>query len=152
MTTQALLRCCHLTTAETYEPSINWCFVSSSCAWLTVCWWISLWTFVWIWKSGWSSMVGSNWKPKISLFSCQKLKEEGWVRFKINEMLFYGLDSLKIYKVIYYTIVKEGCVIEKSASFSWKAVLVSPWWCHSKKADFSFVFTKSHVPQHIFLT
>ena len=26
-------------------------------------------------------------------------------------------------------------------SFSWKAVLVSPWWCHSKKADFTFVFT-----------
>ena len=112
MTTQALLRCCHLTTAETYEPSINWCFFSSSCAWLTVCWWISFPTFVWIWKSGRSSMVGSNWKPKILLFSCQKLKEEAWVRFKINEMLFYGLDSWKIWKVIYYTIVKEGCITQ----------------------------------------
>ena len=27
------------------------------------------------------------------------------------------------------------------ASFSWKAVLVSQRWCHSKKADFTFVFT-----------
>ena len=28
---------------------------------------------------------------------CQKLKEETRVRFKINEMLLYCLDSLKVY-------------------------------------------------------
>ena len=42
-----------------------------------------------------------------------------------------------------YTIIKVGCVTKKLASFSWKAVLVSPWWCCSKKADFIFVFTTS---------
>ena len=30
------------------------------------------------------------------------------------------------------------------ASFSWKAALVSPWWCHSKKFNFSFVFTTTN--------
>ena len=46
---------------------------------------------------GWNALVGSNWKPKISLFSCQNFKEEAWERCKINEMLFYCLDDLKVH-------------------------------------------------------
>ena len=94
--------------------------------------------------------------------SCQKIKEEAWMTFKTNEMLFYCL------KVICYTIIKVGCVTKKLASFGWKCLLVYPWRRHS--ADFTFVFktrsgqeglprwrpssnvSKSHVSLLIFLT
>ena len=100
---------------------------------------------------------------------CQKLKEEARMTFTINEMLCHCLNNLKVYEVVCYAIIKVGCVTNKLASFSWKAVLVSPWWCHRKKADFTFAFTttnrqerflcwrpssdklKSLVSQHIFL-
>ena len=79
-------------------------------------------------ESGWSALVGSNWKLSNWFHdsSCQKLKKEAWVRFKINEMLFYCLDDLKVYEVICYTIIKVGCVTKKLSGFSCKAVLVSP--------------------------
>ena len=49
-------------------------------------------------ESGWSPLVGLNWKPKRFHYSlCQKLKDEAQVRFKINKMLLHCLDNLKVY-------------------------------------------------------
>ena len=48
-------------------------------------------------ESDWNACVGSNWKPKTPLSPCQNLKEEDWVRSKINGMLFYCLADLKVY-------------------------------------------------------
>ena len=44
--------------------------------------------------SGWSALVGSNWKPKTSIKTFNK---EDWVKFKTNEMLLYCLDELKVH-------------------------------------------------------
>ena len=59
---------------------------------------------------------------------------------EINQMLFFCLNDLKIYEVICYTIIKVGCVTKRLASFSWTTLLVLLWWCHSKKANFTFIF------------
>ena len=35
--------------SQTHAPSINWCFVSPSSAWFTICWWTSFPTFARTW-------------------------------------------------------------------------------------------------------
>ena len=160
MITQALLRCWCLTTVETNDGTkyqLMLCFAKKS-------------LIHYLLMNKFSNFHPNLNQAKAHHSPCQKLKEEARVRFKTNEMLFHCLDRLKVYWVICYSIIKVGCATKKSAKSSWKTMLVSPWWCHSKKADFTFVFTttsgqegfpcwrtssgvlKPHVSQHIFLT
>ena len=73
---------------ETHAPSISWCFVLRSSAWFTICWWTNFPIFA----RTWIRLKGLG---RSKLETCdftipqrQKLKEEAWVKFKINEMLF----------------------------------------------------------------
>ena len=93
-------------------------------------------------ESGWSALVGSSWKPKISLFSMsnsqKKISSKIYNKWNVIP-LSRKLESLLL--SLCYSIIRVGCVPKKLARFGWKAVLISQWWCHSKKSDFTFVFT-----------
>lgn len=102
------------------------------------CWhWTIVDYILWELESGKDALAGLNWKRKMSIFAMLITSNKN---LKINEMLFLSLHNWKVCRAIWYGILREGFVIKNLPSFCWKGVLVSQWWCQSKRADFTFVF------------
>ena len=98
-------------------------------------------------ESGWSVLVGSNLKSKVSLFSMSKAHGRNLSEIQ-NKWIVISL-SQQLHQFFCCTIIKGSCFSKKLANFSWKAVLLSPWWRHSKKGDFTFAL-QQHADQKAF--
>ena len=90
-------------------------------------------------ESGKNALVGLNWKRKMSLFAMLIISNKS-LEGNLKKMKYYFMLSITEKFIKLFVTESEESVTKNLPSFCWKGVLISQWWCKSKRADFTFVF------------